>query len=56
MSDKNLQNYPMRRFEMWEEWGWRAPTDQAERIPLLKFSKMSYAWVDLWYKQTSRQS
>lgn len=20
---------------MWEEWGWRAPTDQAERIPLL---------------------
>ena len=30
---------------MWEEWGWRAPTDQAERIPLLKFSKMSYAWV-----------
>lgn len=28
---------------MWEEWGWRAPTDQAER--LLKFSKMSYAWV-----------
>lgn len=41
---------------MWEEWGWWAPTAQAERIPLLKFSKMSYAWVDLWYKQTSRQS
>ena len=24
---------------MWKEWGWRAPTDQAERIPLLKFPK-----------------
>ena len=24
---------------MWEEWGWRAPTDQAERISLLKFPK-----------------